>query len=224
VAQPEVRDGDDGMGVALQFVIGAVIGYLCGMIPTGAIVGRRFGVDLRNVGSGSTGATNVLRTLGTRWAAVVVVVDLLKGTVAVLLVGLILGGTPWDQATWVQVVASAFAVIGHTFSVLLGFKGGRGIVTGGGGLLVLSPLAFVVALVCGILAIVLTRYVSLGSLVGAVVAGVIVVWQAWTGAGPWAFYLYGTLVPGFVIWSHRGNIKRLVTGTERKLSRGGTSR
>jgi acyl phosphate:glycerol-3-phosphate acyltransferase len=212
------------MDVALPIVLGAVVGYLCGMIPTGALVGRRFGVDLRQVGSGSTGATNVLRTLGTRWAALVVVVDLLKGTVAVLLVGLILGGAPWDQPTWAQVVASAFAVIGHTFSVLLGFKGGRGIITGGGGLLVLSPLAFVAALICGVGSIVLTRYVSLGSLVGAVVAGTIVVWQAWTGAGPWSFYLYGTLVPGFVIWSHRGNIKRLATGTERKLSRGSVRR
>jgi glycerol-3-phosphate acyltransferase PlsY len=212
------------MDVALPFVIGAAVGYLCGMFPTGAMVGRRFGVDLRKVGSGSTGATNVLRTVGGRWAALVVLVDLLKGTAAVLIVGLILGGAPWDQPTWPQVVASAFAVIGHTFSPLLGFKGGRGIVTGGGGLLVLSPLAFWVALVCGILAIVLTRYVSLGSLVGAAVAGAIVVWQAWTGAGPWVFYLYGTLVPGFVIWSHRGNIKRLATGTERKLSRGSVSR
>lgn len=212
------------MDVALPFLVGAVVGYLCGMLPTGALVGRRFGVDLRRVGSGSTGATNVLRTLGTKWAALVVVVDLLKGTVAVLVVGLILGGTPWDQPTWPQVVASAFAVIGHTFSVLLGFKGGRGIITGGGGLLLLSPWAFLAALVCGVSAIALSRYVSLGSLVGAVVAGTIVVWQAWTGAGPWAFWFYGTLVPGFVIWSHRGNIKRLVTGTERKLSRGSVSR
>jgi glycerol-3-phosphate acyltransferase PlsY len=212
------------MDVALPFAIGAVVGYLCGMLPTGALVGRRFGVDLRRVGSGSTGATNVLRTLGTRWAAVVALVDLLKGTVAVLVVGLILGGAPWDTPTWAQVVASAFAVIGHTFSPLLGFKGGRGIVTGGGGLLLLSPPAFLVALVCGVGAIVLTRYVSLGSLVGAVVAATIVLWQAWTGAGPWTFYLYGTLVPGFVIWSHRGNIKRLATGTERKLSIGGVGR
>lgn len=212
------------MDVALPFLIGAIVGYVCGMIPTGALVGRRYGLDLRRVGSGSTGATNVLRTLGTRWATLVVLVDLLKGTVAVLLVGLILGGAPWDQPTWAQVVASAFAVLGHTFSALLGFKGGRGIVTGGGGLLLLSPLAFVLALICGVTAIVLMRYVSLGSLVGAVVAGSIVVWQAWTGAGPWAFYLYGTLVPGFVIWSHRGNIKRLASGTERKLSRGNARR
>src|SRR5829696_5057937 len=115
------------MDGALQIVVGAVVGYLLGMIPTGALVARRFGLDLRQVGSGSTGATNVLRTLGTRWAALVAVVDVLKGTAAVLLVGLILGGAPPDQRITAQVVAAAFAVIGHTYSPLLGFRGGRGI-------------------------------------------------------------------------------------------------
>jgi glycerol-3-phosphate acyltransferase PlsY len=212
------------MDVALQFVVGAVVGYLLGMIPFGAIVARRFGVDLTRVGSGSTGATNVLRTLGTRWAALVAVGDLLKGLLAVVLVGWIFGGAPWEQATSVQVVASAFSVLGHSYSPLLGFRGGKGILTGGGGLLILSPLAFCLGLVCGAVAIMLTRFVSLGSLVGAVVAGTVVVWQAWTGAGPPAFYLYGTLVPAFVIATHRGNIKRLLTGTERKLSRGAATR
>jgi glycerol-3-phosphate acyltransferase PlsY len=212
------------MDAALPFLIGAVVGYLCAMIPTGAIVGRRFGVDLRRVGSGSTGATNVLRTLGTRWAAIVVVVDLLKGTLAVLLVGMILGGVPWDQPTWAQIVAGAFAVIGHTFSPLLGFKGGRGIITGAGGLIVLAPWAFLAALVAGVGTIALTRYVSLGSITGAIVAACVVLWQAFSGAAPAVFYLYGTLVPGFEIATHKGNIQRLLTGTERKLSRGSTRR
>jgi glycerol-3-phosphate acyltransferase PlsY len=210
------------MGVALQLLIGAVIGYLLGMIPTGAIVGRRFGLDLRQVGSGSTGATNVLRTLGTRWAAVVALVDFLKGAVAPLLVGLMFGGMPWDQPTTAQVVAAAFAVIGHTYSPLLGFKGGRGIITGAGGLLVLTPPAFLASLVFGVGTIILTRYVSLGSLVGAVVAALVMLWQAWSGNAPPVFYLYGSLVPSFVILSHKGNIKRLLSGTERKLSRGST--
>jgi acyl phosphate:glycerol-3-phosphate acyltransferase len=207
------------MDLALQMVIGAVVGYLLGMIPTGAIVGRRFGVDLTTVGSGSTGATNVLRTLGTRWAVLVLLGDLLKGTVAVLVVGWIFGGAPWGQPAWGQVVASAFAVIGHSHSPLLGFRGGKGIVTGGGGLLILSPVAFVVALVCGALAIVLTRFVSLGSIVGAAVAGAIVLWQGFTSDIP-PFLLYGSAVPAFVLWTHRENIQRLLSGTERKLSRG----
>ena len=211
------------MDLALQIVIGAVIGYLFGMIPTGAIVGRRFGVDLTQVGSGSTGATNVLRTLGARWATVVVLGDLLKGTAPVLLAGLLLGGAPWEPATWGQVMAASFAVLGHTFSPLLGFRGGRGVITGGGGLLVLSPIAFVAALICGVLAVVLTRYVSLGSLVGSSVAGLIVLWHWWSGAQGLPFLVYGTVVPAFVFWSHRGNIQRLLSGTERKLSKGTVS-
>jgi glycerol-3-phosphate acyltransferase PlsY len=128
------------------------------------------------------------------------------------------GGMPWDQPTWVQFVAAAFAVIGHTYSPLLGFKGGRGIITGSGGLLVVTPPAFLASLIFGVGTVALTRYVSLGSLVGAVVAAIVMIWQAWSG-GPAFFYLYGTLVPGFVIMTHKGNIQRLLSGTERKLGR-----
>jgi acyl phosphate:glycerol-3-phosphate acyltransferase len=208
------------MDGALQLVIGAIVGYLLGMIPTGAIVGRRFGLDLRQVGSGSTGATNVLRTLGKKWAALVALIDVLKGAVAVFLVGLIFAGAPADRRITAQVVTAAFAVLGHTYSPLLGFRGGRGILTGGGGVLVLAPLGFFASLVGGVVAIVIWRYVSLGSIVGAVIAGAVVVWYAWTGAAPPVFYFYGTLVPAFVIVTHRGNIKRLLSGTERKFSIG----
>lgn len=212
------------MDLALQVVVGAVIGYLFGMFPSGAIVARRFGIDLTRVGSGSTGATNVLRTLGTRWAVLVLLCDLLKGTAATLAAGWVLGGAPWDAPTWGQIAAASFAVVGHTFSPLLGFRGGKGIVTGGGGLLLLSPVAFVVALACGVVAILLTRYVSLGSIVGALAAGGYVLWQGISQDALGPFLLYGSAVPAFVIWTHRGNIQRLLTGTERKLSRGTASR
>jgi glycerol-3-phosphate acyltransferase PlsY len=212
------------MDAALQMLIGAIVGYLLGMLPTGAIVGRRFGIDLTRVGSGSTGATNVLRTLGVRWAILVVVCDFLKGTVAVLVAGWIVGGAPWGATSWGQVMAASFAVLGHTYSPLLGFRGGRGIVTGGGALIVLSPVAFAIALGCGAIAIVRTRYVSLGSLVGAIVAGVIVLGQALFGSGPAPFLLYGSALPTFIIVAHRNNIHRLWNGTERKLSRGASRR
>src|SRR5262245_1185641 len=131
------------MDIALQLVIGAVLGYVFGMIPTGAIVARRHGVDLTRIGSGSTGATNVLRTFGWRWASLVFAGDLIKGAVAVLVTGWIVGGAPWGTPSWGQVIASAFAVVGHTFSPLLGFKGGKGVMAGGGGLLVISPVGFI---------------------------------------------------------------------------------
>jgi glycerol-3-phosphate acyltransferase PlsY len=210
------------MDLALQVAIGAVLGYLFGMIPTGAIVGRRHGIDLTRIGSGSTGATNVLRTLGARWAIVVFVGDLLKGVAAVLVVGWIVGGAPWGTLTWSQVIASAFAVIGHTFSPLIGFRGGKGVMAGGGGLLVLSPIGFLLALVAGVLTVALSRFMSLGSIVGATVAGAVVIWQGLNSDMPGPFLFYGSAVPGFVFWTHRSNIKRLLTGTERKLSRGTT--
>ncbi|MCC7370503.1 MAG: glycerol-3-phosphate 1-O-acyltransferase PlsY [Chloroflexi bacterium] len=201
-------------------VIGAVVGYLLGMIPTGAIVGRCLGVDLTKVGSKRIGMTNALRTLGIRWAIVVLLGDILKGTLAVLIVGWVVGGRPWGDVSWAQVMAAAFAVLGHTFSPLLGFKGGRGIVTGGGGLLVLSPEAFAIALVCGVAMVVLTRYMSLGSLVGTAVSGATVIVQALFFDGPTPYLLYGTALPAFLFWAHRDNIQRLLSGTERKLSRG----
>ena len=212
------------MDLALQVVIGAVLGYLFGMIPTGAIVGRRHGVELTRIGSGSTGATNVLRTFGWRWAMLVFAGDLIKGAVAVLVVGWIVGGAPWSTPTWGQVIASAFAVIGHTFSPLLGFKGGKGVMAGGGGLLIISPIGFLAALICGVLAVVLTRYMSLGSIVGATVAALVVIWQGLNSDMPGPLIFYGTAVPSFVFWTHRGNIKRLLSGTERKVSRGTTVR
>jgi acyl phosphate:glycerol-3-phosphate acyltransferase len=212
------------MDLALQIVLGAVIGYLFGMIPTGAIVGSRHGVDLTRVGSGSTGATNVLRTFGWRWAILVFAGDLLKGAVAVLAAGWIVGGAPWGTPTWGQVIASAFAVIGHTFSPLLGFRGGKGVMAGGGGLLIISPIGFLAALICGVLAVVLSRFMSLGSIVGATVAGAAVVWQGLTSDMPLPLVFYGTAVPAFVYWTHRSNIQRLLTGTERKVSRGTTAR
>jgi acyl phosphate:glycerol-3-phosphate acyltransferase len=212
------------MDLALQVVIGAVIGYLFGMIPTGAMVGWRHGMDLTRIGSGSTGATNVLRTFGWRWAIIVFAGDLLKGTVAVLVVGWIIGGAPWGTPTWGQVIASAFAVIGHTFSPLLGFRGGKGVMAGGGGLLVLSPVGFLAALICGVLMVVLTRFMSLGSIVGATVAGVAVIWQGLNSDNPGPLVFYGIAVPAFVYWTHRTNIYRLLTGTERKVSRGTTAR
>ncbi len=208
------------MDQTLQIVLGAVIGYLLGMIPTGALVGRSLGVDLTRVGSRRTGATNVLRTLGIRWAVAVGVGDFLKGTVAVLLIGWIAGGAPWAPATWAQVVGACSAVLGHTFSPLLGFRGGRGIITGGGALIVLSPLAFGVSFVFGVITVTLTRYMSLGSLIGTIVAGSVVLLQALLWGGPTAFLFYGTALPAFIILSHRDNIQRLLSGTERKLSRG----
>ena len=207
-----VAEGEHRMDGTLAGVAAIVAGYLLGTIPTGMVVGKARGVDLTAIGSKRTGATNVLRTLGPRWAAMVAVGDVLKGSLAVLAAGALTGGNPWAQ-----VFAAMAAVLGHTYSPFIGFRGGRGVLTGAGGVLVIAPVAFVIGSTAGCLAIWATRYVSLGSLVAATVAGLITLGWVLVGGAPAAYMVYGLVVPAFIIVAHRDNIKRLLSGTERKL-------
>jgi acyl phosphate:glycerol-3-phosphate acyltransferase len=193
-------------------VIAAAIGYLLGAIPTGMIVARVYrNVDLTAYGSGRTGATNVLRTLGSGAAAVAFAGDFLKGLLAVLIVWLVTGGN-----AWAELAAALGSVIGHSYSVFIGFKGGRGVVTGLGATMVAAPIEMLIAIGAGLLLIALTRYVSLGSVVGAAVGGVMLIWLSVTTANP-AWAVWGVFISGFILVAHRDNIQRLLSGTERKL-------
>jgi glycerol-3-phosphate acyltransferase PlsY len=184
------------------------VGYLLGACPFGYWAGRLRGVDLRREGSGNTGGTNAVRVLGPRWGVPVIVLDILKGTAAVL-VAAQLGGTGSE------VLAAAAAVVGHTFSVFLGFRGGgKAVATGAGAMFGLAPAiaagVFVLWIVLGLV----TRYVSVASMVSAVA---FVVASVVTGE-PWpvvAFTLFGA---GVVFWRHRANIARLRNGTENRLN------
>lgn len=199
---------------ALELVVAAIAGYLIGAIPTGVLVGRLRGVDPRGSGSGRTGTTNALRTLGPRWAAAVAVLDLAKGVAAVLLGGL-LGPEPWGGA-----VAGVASVVGHVRSIFIGFGGGRGVATGAGAMLVLAPLAVVAAVPEFALIVAATRWVSLGSISAAItVALVAAVLYAigWVGIeAPVAAVGIGFVV----IVAHADNIGRLLAGTERRLGDG----
>lgn len=169
-------------------------------------------VDLTAHGSRRTGATNVLRTLGTGAAAIAFGGDFLKGLLAVLAARLLIAP---DDA-WIQLVAAIAAVLGHSYSLFIGFKGGRGVVTGFGATIVAAPLLMLIAFAIGALLVALTRYVSLGSVVGAALGGVLLCgWAAVTGQPAWA--VWGILVGGFIIVAHKDNIERLLAGTERKL-------
>ncbi len=200
------------MDGTLAVVTAIVVGYLLGTVPTGMVVGKARGVDLTAVGSKRTGATNVLRALGPRWAALVAIGDVLKGSLAVLAAGALTGGNPWGQ-----VFGAMAAVLGHTYSPFIGFRGGRGVLTGAGGVLVIAPGAFLIGSLAGCLAIWATRYVSLGSLVAASVAGLLTLGWVLLGNAPPAYLVYGLVVPLFIIVAHRDNIHRLLSGTERKL-------
>ena len=189
---------------------------MLGSIPTGIIVARVYrNVDLTAYGSGRTGATNVLRTLGSGAAAIAFAGDFLKGLLAVLAVRLIIAG----DNSWVELVAGVAAVLGHSYSVFIGFKGGRGVVTGFGATAAATPLApilMLIAFAIGAVLVAVTRYVSLGSVVGAGLAGLLMCWLAVnTGDPAWA--VWGVLMSGFIIAAHKDNIERLLAGTERKL-------
>jgi glycerol-3-phosphate acyltransferase PlsY len=190
----------------LPFIAGFVIAYLIGSIPFGLILTRAGGAgDLRQIGSGNIGATNVLRT-GRKWLALAtLVLDALKGALPVWLAGRWFGP---DMA----VVAGLGAVIGHCFPVWLKFQGGKGVATAAGVVLTLTPLAGLIALALFILIAFVTRYVSLASILAAVAAGPAAFWLGHFQAGE--LYLALALL---IILKHAGNIRRLLAGTELKF-------
>jgi acyl phosphate:glycerol-3-phosphate acyltransferase len=193
------------------YPLALVLGYLFGAFPSGAIVARLYGVDLTTRGSGKTGATNVLRTLGKGAAIGVFIADFLKGVIPVLLVRQFPGANPW-----VELLAAVGAVLGHSYSPFLGFKGGRGVVTGLAVTTVAAPPLMLVAFLVGAVIIGITRFVSLGSVVGATVGGLLLIGLAVVSQQP-AWAVWGVLIAGFIDIAHRDNIQRLLAGTERKL-------
>jgi glycerol-3-phosphate acyltransferase PlsY len=193
-------------------------GYVIGAIPFGIVAGRLAGgVDLRQHGSRRTGATNTLRTLGWRWAASVLVLDLAKGAAAVLLARWLYVAGPPSSAEWVSAGAGVAAVIGHNWSAFIGFRGGRGVATSAGGMAVLSPLSLVVVLPLVALVIWRTRYVSLGSLVAAASAPIVTAGLAVAGAVGWAAAAYAAACGVLIVIAHGDNVARLRAGTERRI-------
>jgi acyl phosphate:glycerol-3-phosphate acyltransferase len=201
-----------------------LIGYLLGAIPWGVIVSRyKAKVDIRNFGSGKTGTTNVLRTAGRKAAALVLCLDLIKGSLAVLIAGFIFGdellvvGDFGVGALVAQSVAALAAVAGHNWSIFLGFRGGRGVATFFGGLAALCPPAAIVGGEVFFVSVGFTRYASLASILGAVSVYIILVPLTIMHGFP-IEYLFYSLIGGLVIIvMHRDNINRLVAGTERKI-------
>ncbi|MBI4311878.1 MAG: glycerol-3-phosphate 1-O-acyltransferase PlsY [Chloroflexi bacterium] len=196
----------------LEYTLALLAAYLLGSISWGYLVGKLKRVDLRQAGSGSTGMTNVLRTLGPAFAVLVLVGDVSKGVVSVLVARALTGGAPLAEA-----LAATLAVVGHNWPVFSGFRGGRGISTGVGGVTTLHPLSGLIAVSVFLVPVALTRYVSLGSVLAVVSAMVTVPLFAFLGEIPREHILYVAIGGPIIIWQHRGNIQRLLKGTERKL-------
>jgi acyl phosphate:glycerol-3-phosphate acyltransferase len=206
----------------LRLIAAAIAGYCVGSIPSGVVVGRLFGnVDPRTRGSGKTGTTNILRTLGPGPAALVLILDLAKGVAAVLLARYLLmptsAGASLDLRAWAEAVAALAAVLGHTFSIFIHFTGGRGVATGAGAILAMQPVVLAVGVVAIVVPIAITRYVSLGSMLAAIACAALDLGLVLSGHDVWGHAAFMVIGAFFILWSHRDNIERLVHGTERKL-------
>ncbi len=211
----------------MQFAfLAALAGYLIGSIPSGVIIARKVArVDIRHHGSRSTGATNALRTAGKKAGALVFLADMAKGIAAVLLAGLVMGdrasaiGTVPVNAQAAQVAAGVAAILGHNWSVFLKFRGGKGVSTFFGALVTLTPLVAVICGTAAIIVIALSRYVSLGSLLGAIATVAVLLLMVYSGREPESYLLFALPSMALILFQHRDNIRRLLSGTERKLGK-----
>jgi glycerol-3-phosphate acyltransferase PlsY len=203
------------LATALRDLALIVVAYLSGSVPVGVLVARLSGgPDPRTVGSGRTGGTNALRALGAKWAAVVVIGDLAKGALPVLLARYVTNGD-----AGVEVACGLAAVVGSARSVFLRFGGGRGVGTGVGTMLVIQPIAVLLAAPVFVGAILITRYVSLGSILGsaALFPAMLIIYLVANGSIPPAYLLYAAVGPMLIWITHADNIQRLIHGTERKF-------
>jgi glycerol-3-phosphate acyltransferase PlsY len=188
-------------------------GYLAGAIPWGVMLGKLFaGTDLRKHGSQSTGATNAYRVLGWQISLSVLVLDFVKGFVPVLV-------ARWlDAPAWVIGAVAVATVVGHCWSVFIGFGGGKGVATGGGALVALLPIVLL-ALPVILIVVAVTRFVSLASIIGSLLAAGIAIGLWIAGEQPVAFAIAASAIAAIVIYRHQSNIERLRSGTERRLAR-----
>lgn len=210
--------------------VAGLAGYLFGSFPSGVLIGQLLGGrDPRAAGSGKTGATNVLRTMGVGPAACVALLDLAKGVASVMATRYLVFTAGVAGATTVigplhttpqsiaEAIAGLCALLGHNYSIFLKFSGGRGVLTGAGGILAMSPISWLFGLICAVVPIARTRYVSLGSILGAIgcpTADLVMVLLGRDSLPHLLFMMAGGTI---VIVSHKDNIARLRAGTERKL-------
>lgn len=202
--------------IVLRTVVLMLIAYLAGSIPMGVLVARLSGgPDPRTIGSGRTGGTNALRALGRKWAVIVVAGDLLKGALPVVLARFVTGDP------LVEVLCGASAVAGAIWSIFAGFRSGRGVGTGVGTMLVIEPAAVLLAAPVFVVVILLTRYVSLGSLLGsaAMFPAMLLVLLVVPDT-PLPYVIYSAVGAAFIWLAHADNIDRLLHGTERKFDLG----
>jgi glycerol-3-phosphate acyltransferase PlsY len=195
--------------------------YFLGSIPFGYLAGRLAGVDVRRLGSGNIGATNIVRVLGKRYGYPVFALDLLKGFGAVKISTLLAPGPPpqWTSPEIFGIIAAVSCVIGHSHPPWLGFRGGKGVATSAGALFALTPVGGGIGVAIWILIFRLTRYVSLASVTAAVVLPLVLLVIAWRNENAKAIFYFSVCIAAIVIWRHRSNLSRLMHGTEPRFTR-----
>jgi acyl phosphate:glycerol-3-phosphate acyltransferase len=202
----------------VPYVIISILAYCIGSISFSVIFSKKFaGFDVRDKGSKNAGSTNVLRTVGKKVAALTLICDILKGVVAIL-IAFIVGKifTEINGATLVQ-LAGFFSILGHTFPIFFGFRGGKGVATALGVLLILNWQIGLICLVFALVLMVLTRMVSLGSIMAAVLFPVLTVFIHANYLVDGSYIIFGIAIAALVIFNHRSNLKRILSGTESKL-------
>lgn len=213
------------MRTAAIFVPAVVAAYLIGSIPFGPILARAHGKDLRTIGSGNIGATNLARALGRKWGYICFALDVLKGLIPVAAVAAIAGTPDRPALLALWLVVGIAAILGHVFPVFLRFQGGKGVSTSFGVALGLWPyftLSALVALAVWIATVLVWRYVSLASICAAVTfplvlfVGILVV-PGWTVSDLWPLLIASVAIPVLVLVRHRDNIRRLLAGTESQI-------
>ena len=195
-----------------ELLLTAIIAYIIGSVPTGyLIVKTKTGQDIRTIGSGSTGATNVKRVLGKKWFFIVMILDAIKGAFPVLLAKYLVSAA--SSIGLAPVIASVFALIGHSKSLFLQFKGGKSVASGVGTILALNWLVgLIIAVMWGVITY-FTKYVSVGSIIALALSPFIMCLLD----APMAYIVYCALGAMYIIYLHRENIKRLINGCENKV-------
>lgn len=195
----------------LHFLLGFVLGHVCGSVPSGLWLVQAFhGIDIRNYGSKNIGTTNVFRTVGPKTAVLVLIADAFKGILAVGIMSYFFHNPLLD------VVTALGALLGHNYSLFLGFKGGKGVATALGLLIFMMPKVAVASFGIWLVCVLLTRYVSLGSIMAAIFTPPL----AWYLGYPSAYVIFLAVAAFFVVLRHKENIHRLLTGTESKIKPG----
>jgi glycerol-3-phosphate acyltransferase PlsY len=208
----------------MAFIAVIIIGYLLGSIPVGVLVGKKLvGKDPRQIGSGKMGATNVLRLAGKKAATLVAILDIAKGAIPVIVAGMVVGSDYLNVGGFgvgrltAQVLAALAGVAGHNWPIFLKFRGGRGVATFFGGLIALCPAAAIIGGEALFISAGLTRYVSLGSILGVLGTCAILVPLTFINNFPIEYLIYSLVGSAIIIIMHKDNISRLMAGNERKL-------